>query len=239
MKALIGNFDARVDAKRRVAVASGVREQICAGDGVNFVVVPDPDPRVEPAFDAAPAEPTATSVRAAPATPSMSPSGDVRMIEDSPQPESPPPAISEMDRLLMIELFPEPPDPPGMAENLPVPQLDNDPDLCGAMVLEMKPRPGVVGTKGRELDPRKFDKKEWEMFQKSDAKNWQQHLDFGAVRVVMPGAALEVSKERVFTIPCRFVRTMKNDEANSGLVIPGHMDLDKATLGRAKAKDGG
>ena len=46
-------------------------------------------------------------------------------------------------------------------------------------------------------------------------------------------------KERVYTIPCRFVRTMKSDEANSRLVIPGHMDLGKAKLGRAKAKDGG
>ena len=45
MKALIGNFDARVDSKRRVAVASGVREQISASDGENFVVVPDPDPK--------------------------------------------------------------------------------------------------------------------------------------------------------------------------------------------------
>jgi len=44
MKALIGNFDARVDSKRRVAVASGIREQISAPDGENFVVVPDPDP---------------------------------------------------------------------------------------------------------------------------------------------------------------------------------------------------
>jgi MraZ protein len=44
MKALIGNFDARVDAKRRVAIASGIREQISSGDGENFVLVPDPDP---------------------------------------------------------------------------------------------------------------------------------------------------------------------------------------------------
>jgi MraZ protein len=45
MKALIGNFDARVDSKRRVAVASGVREQISADDGEGFVLVPDPDPQ--------------------------------------------------------------------------------------------------------------------------------------------------------------------------------------------------
>ena len=45
MKALIGNFDARVDAKRRVAVVSGIREQISASDGENFVVVPDLDPK--------------------------------------------------------------------------------------------------------------------------------------------------------------------------------------------------
>jgi len=44
MKALIGNFETRVDAKRRVAIASGIREQISASDGENFVVVPDPDP---------------------------------------------------------------------------------------------------------------------------------------------------------------------------------------------------
>ena len=45
MKALIGNFDARVDSKRRLAVASGIREQISDCDGENFVVVPDPDPQ--------------------------------------------------------------------------------------------------------------------------------------------------------------------------------------------------
>jgi len=45
MKALIGNFDARLDAKRRIAVASGIREQISAADGENFVLVPDPDPQ--------------------------------------------------------------------------------------------------------------------------------------------------------------------------------------------------
>ncbi len=45
MKALIGNFDARLDAKRRIAVASGIREQISAADGENFVLVPDPEPK--------------------------------------------------------------------------------------------------------------------------------------------------------------------------------------------------
>jgi len=44
MKALIGNFDTRLDSKRRLAVASGIREQISASDGENFVLVPDPDP---------------------------------------------------------------------------------------------------------------------------------------------------------------------------------------------------
>ena len=45
MKALIGNFETRVDAKRRVAIAAGLREQISDGDGCNFVVVPDLDPQ--------------------------------------------------------------------------------------------------------------------------------------------------------------------------------------------------
>jgi len=45
VKALIGNFNARLDGKRRMAVASGIREQISASDGENFVLVPDPDPQ--------------------------------------------------------------------------------------------------------------------------------------------------------------------------------------------------
>jgi len=45
MKALIGNFETRVDPKRRVAIAVGIRDQIVDHDGLNFVVVPDPDPK--------------------------------------------------------------------------------------------------------------------------------------------------------------------------------------------------
>jgi len=44
MKALIGNYDARVDAKRRLAIAASIRDQIASEDGENFVVVPDPGP---------------------------------------------------------------------------------------------------------------------------------------------------------------------------------------------------
>ena len=44
MKALIGNVKTRVDAKRRIAIASGIYKQISDSDGENFVVVPDPDP---------------------------------------------------------------------------------------------------------------------------------------------------------------------------------------------------
>jgi len=43
MKALIGNFETRVDSKRRVAIAAGIRDQITASAGENFAVVPDPD----------------------------------------------------------------------------------------------------------------------------------------------------------------------------------------------------
>ncbi|MDP6545186.1 MAG: hypothetical protein QGH60_14460 [Phycisphaerae bacterium] len=45
MKALIGNFETRVDPKRRIAIAMGIREQIVERDGLNFAVVPDPDPK--------------------------------------------------------------------------------------------------------------------------------------------------------------------------------------------------
>ena len=45
MKALIGNFETRVDSKRRVAITVGIRDQIVARHGLNFVVVPDPDPK--------------------------------------------------------------------------------------------------------------------------------------------------------------------------------------------------
>ncbi len=46
---MIGNFDARLDAKRRIAIASGIREQMSADQSDSFVLVPALDPSDAPA----------------------------------------------------------------------------------------------------------------------------------------------------------------------------------------------
>ena len=97
------------------------------------------------------------------------------------------------------------------------------PDDNDVLALELKPT--KTGQKGKELDPRKFNKLERKLFQKSSAENWQTHLDHQAVKVIYPDEAKLIPKERVFCIPSRFVHTWK-DGARSRWVIPGHLDPD-------------
>ena len=118
-----------------------------------------------------------------------------------------------------------------------VPGIEHDDDLRDVLALELRPRPGQIGTKGRELDPRKFNYEERQKFKESSAKNWDEHLKHGAVRVVPPEEAKQVPKDRIFSVPARFVHTWK-DGAKSRFVIPGHTDPDKEKLQRSKKTKG-
>eukprot|EP00959_Pyramimonas_sp_CCMP1952_P257878 5389239-Pyramimonas_sp.AAC.1 len=71
-------------------------------------------------------------------------------------------------------------------------------------VFSLELRPFQAGTKGEELDSRKFTKAEWLGFNQSIAKNWNQHLEHEAVRVVLPDEAAKVDKSRIFKVPARF-----------------------------------
>ena len=85
--------------------------------------------------------------------------------------------------------------------------------------------------KGRELDPRHFDRVERQKFDASDAKEWQSFLDTGAVTVVPPEQAKKNPTDRIFKRPARIVRTDKNQmegelHAKSRMVLPGDVDPD-------------
>ena len=66
-----------------------------------------------------------------------------------------------------------------------------------------------IQRKGKELDPRYFDKYESEAFAKADAKEWQSFIDTGAVVIIPPEEARKIPKERIFNRPMRYVRTNK------------------------------
>ena len=97
-------------------------------------------------------------------------------------------------------------------------------DSFDAFALELKPM--QMGTKGKELDSRKFTAQEWVGFREAIQKNWNQHLEFEAVRVIQPDEARKVDPSRIFRVPARFVHTLKEGKPNSRFVIPGHLDPD-------------
>ena len=91
-------------------------------------------------------------------------------------------------------------------------------------------KPSFKSRKGRELNPKFFDAEEHEAFLEADAKQWQQHLDLGAVEVIPPEKTASIPKEKILPIASRFVRTNKSKDvkdkkliAASRLVIPGHL----------------
>ena len=90
--------------------------------------------------------------------------------------------------------------------------------------------PSFKSCKGRELNPKFFDAEEHEAFLEADTKQWQQHLDLGAVEVIPPEKAKDIPKNNILPIASRFVRNNKNKDATkkeliaaSRLVIPGHL----------------
>jgi len=109
---------------------------------------------------------------------------------------------------------------------------DGPPMVFGPMaepeeINVLKLKPTQKSKKGRELNPKYFDDDEREAFFKSDADQWQKHLDHGAVTVISPEEAKKVPKHMILPIASRFVRTDKGEKgilkASSRLVVPGHL----------------
>jgi hypothetical protein len=111
------------------------------------------------------------------------------------------------------------------------------------MVFVLRERVLAGRKKGRELDPRHFDEKEWAAFAGpggSDEAEWTSRLASGAVRVIPPQEARSISEDRIFARPARYVRTNKDKDPTtltpkSRVVFPGDVDVDSGKL----PEDGG
>ena len=73
-------------------------------------------------------------------------------------------------------------------------------------------KPSFKSRKSRELNSKLFDTAEHETFIEADTKQWQQHLDLGAVDVVPSEKTKCISKDKILPIASRFVRTNKNKD---------------------------
>ena len=102
-------------------------------------------------------------------------------------------------------------------------QLQGEPEEI--TVLKLRPTP--KSKKGCELNAKSFDDDEREAFFKSDADQWQKHMDQKAVSIVPPDQAAKDPKHLILPIASRFVRTDKGEKgvlkAASRLVVPGHL----------------
>ena len=78
---------------------------------------------------------------------------------------------------------------------------------------------------GKELNPKAFERAEWEKFKVSDQREWVQWIDNGVMRRVPKEEAATIPKWKVFKSPLRMVRTNKSGGvllpliAKSGLVV--------------------
>ena len=91
------------------------------------------------------------------------------------------------------------------------------PDVEEVNLLVLKP--SFKSRKGRELNPKFFDAEEHEAFLEADAKQWQQHLDLGAVEVIPPEKTANIPKEKILPIASRFVRTNKSKDVKDKKLI--------------------
>ena len=66
--------------------------------------------------------------------------------------------------------------------------------------------------KGRELDPRYFDKAERDAFAAADAKEWQSFIDTGAVKILSPQEAAKIPESRILSRRMRYVRTDRAED---------------------------
>ena len=202
-----------IDLRRRAA------EDIETADGVDI-----PQPAREPvvpvdgvieAMQRQESEPDAEM--AAPSTPptESAPPGEVpRMaLTDENGPEAAVPART-----------------PSYAETVPVPESPEDMDLDTqpvSGVYELRNKSLKKGQKGKELDQRYFNDIEWEQFRAADSKQWQSHIDTGAVKVILPKDVGSIPRANIMTVPSRMVRTNQSLipgelEAKSRWVVPGH-----------------
>ena len=83
--------------------------------------------------------------------------------------------------------------------------LENDQEE--AYMLRIKTQFG--NKKGKELDPKFFNEKEWAPYRVSDVAELKSLLDNQAVMVLTPEQAQKVPKARIFWVPFRFVRTSR------------------------------
>ena len=162
------------------------------------------------------------------AGPSVAPAVPVQQAaqqQAQPAPEPLPPSTPARaaDQSVEIrEAVPQPQfdSPQPESEGLELPEeIDDDDDapllsppvgVDDALVLELRPvRPGASETKGRELDPRKFAATERRQFGESSKANWEQHLQHLAVEVILPDAAKDVPRKRIFPVAPRFVHMWK------------------------------
>ena len=63
-----------------------------------------------------------------------------------------------------------------------------------AMVLQLKP--SLKSRKGRELDAKRFDAGEAEKFLAADTKQWEKHLELGAVKIIWQEEAEEILRNK-------------------------------------------
>ena len=104
---------------------------------------------------------------------------------------------------------------------------ERDRQACETFLLRMK-------ASGKELDPKCFEEAEWAKFRESDRAEWLSWIKNEVVQVVPKDEEKHVSRDKVFRIPLRWVRTNKSKEldaasnlmAKSRLVVPGHADPD-------------
>jgi hypothetical protein len=122
--------------------------------------------------------------------------------------------------------------------------VDQDPRMPGQdLIFVLRERVLAGRKKGRELDPRHFDEKEWAAFTGpggSDEAEWKSWLASCAVRVVPPKEAKNISEDRIFARPASYVRTNKDKDPTtltpkSRIVFPGDVDVDSGEL----PEDGG
>ena len=65
-------------------------------------------------------------------------------------------------------------------------------------------------TKGKELDPKKFNDQERKAFDDADADVWTAHIRTGTVASIPPETAKDIDRPRILQLLPRFVWTENN-----------------------------
>ena len=75
------------------------------------------------------------------------------------------------------------------------------------------------GTKGKELDPKKFNDEEREAFNEADADQWITHIRTGAVAIIPPDKTKYVDRSRILRLPFQ-ARADGQEQQTPGLGRP-------------------